>query len=159
MKDLSLNLIEIRNKLKSNNNLLKLLTNNDADVLEQDYRISEYSIDSIARDYILPYSFSPEAVEDVKSLLCISYAKVMRDRSNSSLKQYILSIKIYCHKNLLEMNDAIRSLAIAHEIDYEINQKYITSVGRVFFEDMREIENTNGHYYGYEMFYSIGDFN
>lgn len=145
--------------MQSSEDLLKLLSDNSRNVLHNGNRISKYDVDKIVKKHILPYSFIPDTVTEAKSIISLSYTRVALDRRNSEVKNYLLRVKVYCHKDVWEIDGAIRVLIMAHEIDNQINGKYITSLGKVRFDIMQEIENTNGHYYGYEMYYSIGDFN
>jgi len=141
LKELSDYKNKIISKIIDNENLVKALSNNTEDFLDQPL-ISD--VTSIIYKNVFPYKYIPSAQETASSYITMAFTNF--SPQNREFKVGNIYFYIICHNNLLKTNyGCLRYDYIVNLIDEIFNDTGNISIGDFKFDSMSDFQVDSNH--------------
>ncbi|MHB8065435.1 MAG: hypothetical protein ACYDG2_22950 [Ruminiclostridium sp.] len=153
-KQLNNNITKVMSALILNQNICKLVTNNNKDALSMP-NIEDTS--EILYQNIFPYNISLEAEELPKSFVCVALDDFRRTGDSIYFSNNKLVFNVLVHNDLWRIEEGLRPFCILDEIDKIFCNEHLIGIGKMIFESGNLIYAKN--YTGYRVAYKITDFN
>lgn len=141
--------------LVTNENLVKLLYNENDDPLNTDLPVGENPYKLVMYKNLFPYMKVVDVDEEGANAYVNIYFGMGKNKFNSKYyKVNYMFVDVYVHNDLWDIDTGIRTYQIMHEIDKMLNSKTIPNTTIDFnFDEYKAIPNVNTKYAGYGMIY------
>lgn len=150
-------LLEITDAILGNETIIKLLGDSSRNALKGDkskkYLENPYRL--LDEKKVNPFPYIHEKTEDMISWVNVTTGYINKGEENPLTRNNQLVITVVSHSDIWIMNDGLRPLLIANEIDNILHRsREFKTLGQVTYDWGRPIV-LNSRFYGYELFYKF----